>query len=59
MAIALNDSRSDRVWEERRTERISAAERQQRMWDWISFGREKKLSPRLLSLRFNQQSKEK
>jgi hypothetical protein len=27
MAMALNDSRSDRVRDERRTERISAAER--------------------------------
>ena len=57
MAMALNDSRSDRVWDERRTERISAAERKQRMWDWISLGREEKLSPRLLLLRFNQRSK--
>jgi hypothetical protein len=27
MAMALNDSKSDKVWDERRTERISAAER--------------------------------
>lgn len=27
MAMALNDSKSDRVWDERRTERTSGAER--------------------------------
>jgi hypothetical protein len=54
MVVALNDRTSDSVWEERRTERMSEAERWQRMWTWISLGREKNLSPRVLPLTYDQ-----